>query len=108
MESLEYITTDLFVSEDSVVLEVDPTAQMELICLGFRGDEKYIRITRFIEKMHIDSIDIRIWYMDGTTESWTCGVIQSRITPLQHTITKQIQRAAKHYSGLTFEPFKQV
>lgn len=108
MNSLEYLTNELEVTENSVIMEVDPSARYDLISLGFRGDEELIRIVRFIDKMHVDSIDIRIWYRDATTETWTCGTRQSRITPLQHSITKQIQSAAYHYSGMTFVPFKRI
>ncbi len=108
MNSLEYLTNLVEITENSVIMEVDASSRLELICLGFRGDEELIRITRFIEKMHVDSIDIRIWYRDGTTETWTCGSRQSPITPIQHTITKQIQATAYHYSGNTFETFKRL
>lgn len=108
MNSFTYLTQEIEVTENSVIMEVDSSSRLELICLGFRGDEEIIRITRFIHKMHVDSIDIRIWYRDGSTETWTCGAKQSPITPLQHSITKQIQSAAYHYSGLTFETFKRI
>lgn len=108
MYGLTYLTELIEVMEDSVIMEVDPSSRMELICLGFRGDEELIRIARFIHKMHVDSIDIRIWYRDGSTETWTCGTRQSPITAIQHSITKQIQSAAYHYSGMTFEPFKRI
>ena len=108
MNSLEYLTSLIEVTENSVIMEVDPSERYGLICLGFRGDEEIIRIARFIDKMHVDSIDIRIWYKDGTTETWTCGSRQTRITAIQHSITKQIQSAAYHYSGMSFKPFKRV
>lgn len=108
MHSLEYLTDLIEVTENSVIMGVDPSSRLELICLGFRGDEEIIRITRFIDKMHVDSIDLRIWYRDNTTETWTCGAKQSPITAIQHGITKQIQSAAFHYSGMTFEPFKGI
>lgn len=108
MYSLTYLTELIEVMDNSVIMEVDASARLELICLGFRGDEEIIRITRFIHKMHVDSIDIRIWYRDGTSETWTCGTKQSPITAIQHSITKQIQSAAYHYSGQTFEPFKRI
>ena len=108
MNSLEYLTDMLEVTENSVIMEVDSSARLELICLGFRGDEELIRIARFIDKMHVDSIDIRIWYRDGSTETWTCGTKQSPISAIQHCITRKIQSAAYHYSGMTFEPFKRI
>lgn len=75
---------------------------MNLINLGFRGDETILRITK-IRKANI--IEFRVWYEDGKSISWTKGSSSTLVSEITTEMGSKIRQTAEHISGKSFDPY---
>ena len=86
----------------NMVLTVKPEQQMNLINLGFRGDETIMRITKF---RNANVLEVRLWYSDGKSFAWSRGSSTSLVGEVYTEMAKKIQRLAEQRSGKSFEPY---
>ena len=86
----------------NMVFTVKPEQRMQLINLGFRGDEKIIRITK-IRKASI--VDFRLWYADEKSDSWNIGSSTTLVSDITTEKGNKIKQMAEQVSGKSFEPY---
>ena len=86
----------------NMVFTIKPEQRMNLINLGFRGDETIIRITKI---RNANLLEFRLWYIEGKSFSWTRGSSKTLVRDIYTEMGKKIQQFAEQTSGINFEPY---
>ena len=85
-----------------IVFKVKEGEQLNLIRLGFRGDEIMLRVIKNVAKQEVE---YRKWYANETTDSWQVGASQTLVTANEEDQAEQMKQLAEKATGKSFNPY---